>query len=477
VLPVPELTRRRRDLVLAICCLSMLIVGMDITIVNVALPSIARAFDGGVADLQWVIDAYTVVLAGLLIFSGSMADRLGRKRTFQTGLIVFTVGSVLCSVAPGLGWLVAFRMVQAVGGSMLNPIAMSIITNVFTDPRERSRAIGVFGGVIGLSLGIGPIVGGALTDSIGWRSIFWINAPIGLAALVLTAMFVPESRAPRARRIDPVGQLLVIALLATLTCAIIESPHAGWSSPVVLAPLAVALASLAALAWYEPRRQEPLIEFRFFRSVPFSGATLMAVCAVGGFSGFLFLATLYLQDVRGLSPLDAGLVTAPMAAMLLVAARLSGRLVGTRGPRLPLVCAGVGMLAGAAMLLDLSTTTSYGYLVLSFAVFGAGFGLVSPPITNAAVSGMPRSQAGVAAAFASTSRQIGASLGVAVIGSLVNTGGAGQLGDGVVAHAHTAVAIVVGCGVAVAILGFATSTGLARRTAARTAAALGDATA
>jgi EmrB/QacA subfamily drug resistance transporter len=466
---------RRRHLVLGICSLSMLIVGMDITIVNVALPSIGRSFHGGVADLQWVIDAYTIVLAGLLIFSGSMADRLGRKRIFQTGLIVFTAGSLLCSVAPGLGWLVAFRMVQALGGSMLNPVAMSIIANVFTDPAERSRAIGFFGAMVGLSLGIGPIIGGALTDSVGWQAIFWINAPIGVVALVLTAIFVPESRAPRARRVDPVGQVLVIALLATLTYAIIESPRSGWSSPEVLAPMAVALTSLVALGWYEPRRREPLIDFRFFRSLPFSGATLMAVCAVGGFSGFLFLATLYLQDVRGLTPLHAGLVTAPMAALLLVAAPLSGRLVAGRGPRLPLVCAGVGMLAGAAMLLDLSTTTSYGYLVLSFAVFAAGFGLVNPPITNAAVSGMPRSQAGVAAAFASTSRQIGASLGVAVIGSLVNTGAAGQLGAGVVAHAHAAVAIVVGCGVAVAILGVVTTTDLARRTAARTAAALGDA--
>src|SRR5689334_18713142 len=191
---MPELSRRRRLLVLAICCMSLLIVGMDNTIVNVALPSIAGSLHGTVSDLQWTIDAYTVVLAGILILSGSMGDRFGRKRTFMTGLVVFVAGSLLCSLAPGLGWLVAFRMVQAVGGSMLNPVAMSIITNVFTDPRERSRAIGVFAGAIGLSMGLGPIVGGALTDSIGWRSIFWINAPIGLVALVLTARFVPESR-------------------------------------------------------------------------------------------------------------------------------------------------------------------------------------------------------------------------------------------------------------------------------------------
>jgi EmrB/QacA subfamily drug resistance transporter len=453
--------------------MSLLIVSMDITIVNVALPSIAREFRGGVADLQWVIDAYTVVLAGLLILSGSTADRLGRKRTFQTGLVVFVAGSLLCSVAPSLWWLVAFRMVQAVGGSMLNPVAMSIVTNVFTDPRERSRAIGTFGAVLGLSLGIGPIVGGALTDSIGWQSIFWINAPIGLVALVLTGLFVPESRAERARGLDPVGQVLVIVLMATLVYAIIESPRDGWGAPGVVVPLVLAVASFVGLVWYEPRRHEPLIDFRFFRSVPFSGASLTGVCALGGFSGFLFIATLYLQDVRGLTPLQAGLVTAPMAAMVLFAAPLSGRMVGANGPRVPLVCAGIGMAIGAGMLLGLSSTTSYAYLALSFVVFGAGFGLVNPPITNSAVAGMPRAQAGTAAAFASTSRQLGASLGVAVIGALVNTGAAGRVGAGVLANARTAEAIIVGCGVAVAVLGVLTSTESARRTADRTAAEVG----
>ena len=466
------LSRRRQQLVLATCCSSLLIVGMDITIVNVALPSIAQEFGGGVAGLQWVLDAYTVVLAGLLIVSGSTADRLGRKRTFQIGLIVFTVGSLLCSVAPGLGWLVVFRMVQAVGGSMLNPVALSIITTMFPDPRERSRAIGVFGGVLGLSMGLGPIVGGALTDGIGWRAIFLVNIPIGIAALVLTALFVPESKAARARALDPVGQVLVIALMAGLTFAIIESPRDGWATPVVAVPLAIAVCSLAGLLWYEPRRAEPLIEFRFFRSVPFSGASLIAVCAIGGFSGFLFFATLYLQAVRGLSPLEAGLATTPMAAMVLVGAPLSGRIVGTHGPRWPLVCAGVGMTAGSAMLLGLSATTSYLHLVIAFAVFGAGFGLVNPPITNAAISGMPRAQAGVAAAFASTSRQVGAALGVAVIGAMINTGAATEVGAGVLARAGAVQVIVVCCGVAVAVLAFLTSTAGARRTADRTAAEL-----
>src|ERR1700709_869317 len=176
-------------LVLAICCMSLLIVGMDNTIVNVALPSIRSSLHSSVEGLQWTIDGYTLVLASLLILAGSTADRIGRRRTFQTGLVLFTVGSLLCSVAPGLGWLVAFRMVQAVGGSMLNPVAMSIITNVFTDPKERARAIGVWGGVVGISLGVGPVVGGLLTQTIGWRAIFWVNVPVGVAAGVLAAVY------------------------------------------------------------------------------------------------------------------------------------------------------------------------------------------------------------------------------------------------------------------------------------------------
>jgi EmrB/QacA subfamily drug resistance transporter len=467
------LSSRQRNIVLAICCMSLLIVGMDITIVNVALPAIGQSFHGGVADLQWVIDGYTVVLAGLLILAGSMADRFGRKRTFQLGLLVFTVGSLLCSLAPNLAWLIVFRAVQAVGGSMLNPVAMSIITNVFTEPKARARAIGMFGAVLGLSLGLGPVVGGALTDSVGWPAIFWVNVPIGIAGIVLTAKFVPESRAERARRVDPVGQVLVIALMAALIYAIIESPRAGWTAPGVLVPLAIVLGSAVGLAWYEPRRREPLIQFGFFRSIPFSGAILTAICAIGGFNGFLFVATLYLQDVRDLSAFDAGLLATPMAVMVLITAPYSGRFVATHGPRLPLVVAGVGMVAGAAMLLGLSPTTDIGYFVLASAVFGAGFGFVNPPITNAAVSGMPRSQAGVAAAFASTSRQLGASLGVAVVGALVNTGATGELGAGVVAHATTAEAIVIGCGVAVAVLGLLTSSGMAKRSADRTAAELG----
>ena len=193
---MPELSRQRRLLILAICCMSLVIVALDNTIVNVALPSIQRELHASVSGLQWTVDAYTLVIASFLMLAGSTADRFGRRRTFQTGLAIFTLGSLLCSLAPSLGWLVVFRMLQAIGGSMLNPVAMSIIVNTFTDPRERARAIGIWGATVGVSLALGPVVGGALIASVGWRGIFWVNIPVGVAAIVLTALFVPESRAP-----------------------------------------------------------------------------------------------------------------------------------------------------------------------------------------------------------------------------------------------------------------------------------------
>src|SRR4051812_20513792 len=327
----PRSSRRARLGVLAICCMSIFVVSLDNTIVNVALPSIRRELGASVSQLQWIVDAYTVVLASLLVLAGSVADRVGRARIFSLGLVLFTLGSVLCSAAPTASWLVAFRAVQALGGSMLNPVAMSIIRNTFTDERERARAIGVWGGVVGLSMALGPLLGGALIAAAGWPAIFWVNAPLGLLAVVLVHRFVPESRAPTPRRVDPVGQILVIVALGSLTYAIIESGSAGVGSARTLSTAAVAVVALVTFVAYERRRADPLIDPRFFRSIPFSGATLIAIAAFTSLGGFLFITNLYLQGDRGLSAAHAGLYTLPMAAAAFVAAPLSGRLVAKRG--------------------------------------------------------------------------------------------------------------------------------------------------
>jgi EmrB/QacA subfamily drug resistance transporter len=465
---MPDLSHRRRLLVLAICCMSLLIVSLDNTVLNVALPSLQRDLHASTSGLQWTIDAYTLVLAALLMLAGSTADRIGRKRVFLTGLVVFGLGSLLCSLAPSLELLVVFRMVQAVGGSMLNPVAMSIITNTFTDPRERARAIGVWGAVVGISMAAGPLVGGLLVESVGWRSIFWINLPVALVAILLTLRFVPESRAPKARRFDPVGQVLVVALFGSLTYAIIEAPHASLGT--VLPFAAVALVALLGLAWYESRRTEPLIDLRFFRSAPFSGATVIAVCGFAALGGFLFLSTLYLQNVRGLDALHAGLRMLPMAVPTLLCAPLSGRLVGSRGPRLPLLIAGCAITVSTVLFAAFQAETSNVTLTLGYLLFGIGFGFVNAPITNSAVSGMPRSQAGVAAAVASTSRQLGSTLGVAVVGALLASGvGSSSYRDVFVSAAQPGWWVLVACGVLVLVLGAVTSGRWARRTAQATA--------
>ncbi|MFB6725144.1 MFS transporter [Kribbella sp. NPDC056345] len=459
------LSRRRRLLVLAICCSSLFVVGLDSTIVNLALPAIRAELGASVTELQWTIDAYTLVLASLLMVAGSTADRVGRRRTFQAGLVVFGVGSLLCGFAPTVELLIVFRMLQAIGGSMLNPVAMSIITNTFTDPRERAQAIGVWGGVVGLSMAVGPVVGGALVDSVGWRFIFWINVPVTLLAVVLAALFVPESRSLVPRRIDPVGQVLVVLLLGGLVYGIIEGREAGWTSPLILGCFGLTVVALVTLVLYEQRREQPLLEPRFFRSAPFSGATLIAVAGFAALSGFLFLNSLYLQSVRGYSALHAGLLTLPMAAMTVVFAPISGWLVGHRGPRLPLVVAGTMLGASGLILSRLTGSTTVVVLAVGYLVFGIGFGMLNAPITNAAVSGMPRAQAGVAAAVASTSRQVGASLGVAIAGTVLSARLVGPLESGFVSAARLYWYLIVGCGLLVLTLGLITTGAWARRTA------------
>ena len=463
------LPRRRQILVLVICCMSLLIVGIDSTIVNVALPAIHRGLHASLSGLQWVIDAYTLVLASLLMLSGSTGDRVGRKRVFQTGLLTFTLGSALCAVAPSLGVLVAARALQAIGGSMLNPVAMSIIRNVFPDPRERAQAIGVWSATIGVSMGLGPVLGGALVDSVGWRYVFLVNVPVGLAACLLTALFVPDSRAAHARRIDPIGQLLVIVGLASITYAIIEGGAHGWTSPEIVSLFVLSLLSFAALIRYELRTREPLIEVRFFQSAPFSGASLIAVCLFASYGGFLFLNTLSLQDVRGMSALDAGLRTLPIAVATVIMAPISGAIVARRGTRWPLLVAGVTLTLSPLLLVSLTPHTSLALLAASYVIFGIGFGLANAPVTATAVSGMPPGQAGVAAAVASTSRQVGATMGIAVVGAVVGAGSGNVFGSQFAHATHPGWSLITGLGVVMLAVGGLSTTARALRSASATA--------
>ena len=413
-----QLSQRRKMIILVSCCLSLLIVSMDATIVNVAIPSIRTELGASASQLQWVIDIYTLVLASLLLLSGATADRLGRRRVFQTGLAVFATGSLLCSLAPNIQTLIAARFVQAIGGSMLNPVAMSIITQVFTGRVERARAVGVWGAVVGISMALGPIVGGALIEFVGWRSVFWINLPICAAAVILTAIFVPESRSTTMRDIDPVGQGLAVTFLFAVVFLLIQGREMGWTSVATWAISAVAVAAFAAFLRYESRRDDPFIDLQFFRSVPFASATMIAVCAFAIYGAFLFMMSLYLQGDRHYSPVHTGLLYLPIAGSSLIFSPLSGRLVGRFGARPSLLVAGVMITAATLLLTTLTATTHVVALIGIFAVFGVGFAMVNAPITTAAVSGMPTDRAGAASAVASTSRQVGVSIGVALCGSL-----------------------------------------------------------
>jgi EmrB/QacA subfamily drug resistance transporter len=440
---VRSLSARRKAIILVSCCLSLLIVSMDATIVNVAIPSIRAEFGASASQIQWVIDIYTLVLASLLLLSGATGDRFGRRRTFQIGLTVFAVASLMCSLAPSIEMLIGARFLQAIGGSMMNPVAMSIITQVFRGRVERARAIGVWGGVVGISMALGPIVGGALIEYVDWRAVFWINLPICAIAIVLTAIFVPESKSATMRDVDPIGQALGMAFLFGVVFVLIEGPGMGWTNTRIVTVAVIAVLAFVAFLYYESRRHDPFIDLRFFRSIPFASATMIAVCAFASWGAFLFMMSLYLQGQRGFSAMHTGLIYLPVAVGALIFSPLSGRLVGRFGSR-------------------------PSQLLVVFAVFGVGFSMVNAPITTAAVSGMPTDRAGAASAVASTSRQVGVSLGVALCGSVAGAALA-TAGADFAAAAQPLWYICAALGVAIFALGMFSTSARATRSAQRLA--------
>ncbi|MFD0367537.1 MFS transporter [Streptomyces sp. NPDC059071] len=437
------LSARRRWTVLAVCCLSMFLVGLDTTIVNVGLPAIGRGLDVDTRGLEWIVDGYTLVLASCLISSGALADRFGRRRVFQCGLAVFGAASMVCALAPSAGVLIAARALQGVGASMLSPVALAIVVNAMPDAKERAQAIGIWASVFGLSMAAGPVTGGALLAGLDWRALFWINAPVIAAALLLSAVFVPESRAARARRLDLPGQVLLTLLLALAVGVLIEAPRIGWTSPAALAGYAGAAAAAAGFVWVESRRPEPLMDLALFRRPVFGGAVVGAVAVFVALNMTLLLNTLYLQHTRHWTPLAAGVATLPLAVGATVCAPWSGRMTGRRGPRLPLLLAGGFITAGGLCLVRLSPHTSVVLLLAAYLLIGIGFGFANAPITNTAVNGLPPARAGVAGAVTSTARQLGAALGIALAGGLIT----GADPAGLAIASRPGWILVAGCGV------------------------------
>ncbi|BBZ08966.1 MFS transporter [Mycolicibacterium doricum] len=462
------MSTRRKTVILVSCCLSLLIVSMDATIVNVAIPAVRSDLHATPSQLQWMVAVYTLVLASLLILAGATGDRFGRRRVFQIGLTVFALGSLLCSLAPNIETLIVARLLQAIGGSMMNPVALSIVSQIFTGPVERARALGIWGSVVGIAMSLGPIVGGLLIETAGWRAVFWINLPICAAAIILTAVFVPETKSTTMRNIDPIGQALAVAFLFGTVFALIEGPGLGWTNPVTLVAAVVAVVAFVFFLRYESRRHDPFIDLRFFRSIPFSAATVTAVSAFAGWGAFLFMMSLYLQGERGYSAMETGLIYLPIAIGALLFSPLSGRMVGRFGARPSLLIAGVLITAASAMLSFLTATTPVWELLIVFAVFGIGFSTVNAPITNAAVSGMPLERAGAASAVTSTSRQIGVSIGVALCGSVAGGALAGTSTDFATA-ARPLWFVCVALGLVITALAVYSTSGRAMRSADRLA--------
>ena len=415
----PRLSTRRRWTVLVVCAAAMFLVGLDTTIVNVALPEIGHSLGTSTRGLEWVVNAYTIVFASLLISSGAIADRWGRRRVFQAGLATFGIASLLCAIAPSAESLVAARVFQGVGASMLSPVALGIVVNAMPDPKERAKAIGVWASVFGLSMAAGPVTGGALIAAFDWRAVFWINAPIVVTAVVLVAVFVPESRGQRARRLDLPGQVLLVALVGLGVGLLIEGPHIGWTSSRAEAGYALVAALLVAFVWVESHRDEPLIDPALFRVPSFTGAVLAAVAVFVALSLTLLLTTFYLQNSRGWTPLTAGAATLPWRSARPPARPFLGFSSHVSAHKRPLVVAGTFLAGGGLCLTSISYNFNLPLLLVAYLLVGIGIGFANAPITNTAVNSLPPERAGVAGGTTSTARQVGAAIGIAIAGGLV----------------------------------------------------------
>jgi len=407
---------------LMVVCISALIINIDNTILNVALPSLVRVLHATSSELQWIVDSYAMVFAGLLFVGGSLADRFGRKRFFLIGLTIFAAGSIGAAFSGSVDLLIACRAVMGAGAALTIPASLSIINDIFRDPTERARAIGAWAGTIGLGIAIGPIAGGLLLSRFWWGSIFLVNVPIVAIGFIGAVILVPDSKNPDAKRPDPVGALLSIAGLGLLLWAIIEGPTEGWTSGIVLG---VGLASLVALgsflAW-EAHCDHPMLSLGFFRDRRFSIALVAECLAVFGLMGALFVQTQFLQFDLGFSPLQAGVRILPIAAMIVVGAALSPVLTRVIGVKFTVASGLVAIAAGLWQISAASTVTAtYGDLVPGLLLLGIGAGLLLPTATNSVVGSVPQGDSGIGSATNTVALQVGGALGVAVIGSLMLT--------------------------------------------------------
>lgn len=410
-------TRRSGWAPLAPACLGYFFVLLDVTVVNVSLANMSSDLGTSRDGLQWVVDGYALVLASLMLSAGDIADLVGRRRVFVTGLLLFGVSSLICALAPSVAVLVAGRAIQGLGAAAILPTSLAIINNAFADSEERSKAIGFWAALGSVALVVGPLAGGALVDTISWRAIFWLNLPLVVVAVPLTLALVEESSDPRDRSIDVRGQLAAVGLLAGLVFFLIEGGRLGWAVPPVVTALVVALVSAVVFIRTELRRRDPMLQLGYFEDRTFSAANAGSGLMNLGMLGALFAFSIYLQQQEGESPIEAGLHILPWVGTLAVFAVVGGRAAQKFGPRLP---AGLGLITtGLAMVVVALLPSQDGpAALLALAVSGMGLGFATPALVTAATAAVPAPRAGMAAAVNNTARQAGGAIGVALIGAI-----------------------------------------------------------
>jgi EmrB/QacA subfamily drug resistance transporter len=428
-------THDRRWWILGVLCLSLLVIAIDNTILNVALPSIGRELHATESQLQWIVDSYMLVFAGLLLAAGALGDRFGRKRSLVAGLAVFGAASVAAAFADSSPLLVGSRALMGVGAALIMPSTLSILTNAFP-AAERAKAIGIWSSVWGIGIVAGPVSGGLLLKSFSWGSVFLVNVPIVAAALVAAWRLVPESRDPETPPLDTRGALLSITSLTALLWAIIEAPSRGWGSPEILAGFAAAAALAVAFALVELRSRHPMFDIRLFRDMRFTAASGSIALTIFALMGMIFFLTQYLQSVMGYSALEAGVRVIPVALGTMPASALSARLTERFGAKLT-VTSGLVIIAGSLGLLSLATADSgYALIGVTLLLLGVGMGISMPPATDCVMGALPAAKASVGSAMNDMTRQVGGALGVAVLGSIASSVYRGELAPGAPAAAR-----------------------------------------
>jgi EmrB/QacA subfamily drug resistance transporter len=414
----PTASHPERWRILGVLVLALLVTSIDHTIINVALPRLVGDLGASAAQLQWIVAAYTVVFAGLLLTAGSLGDRFGRRHALAAGLAAFLAGSVLSATAASTTVLIAGRSVMGLGGALIMPTTLSILVNCFGDPRERAKAIAVWTAASGAGIALGPIVGGLLMRSFSWGAVFWINVPLLAVALAGTVHLVPDSRDPQATKLDPVGALLSIVAISSVVYAIIAGPERGWTSTVTMATFAVAAVAGAVFVWWEMRRDEPMLDLRLFADRGFSAGSIGLALLFFAMAGTVFLQAQYLQFILGYTPLVAGMALVPAALGMMLGSGAGAHLAAQLGGRAAVVTGTAFAAGGVAVQAALIHGTSYVPTGVGLLLFGLGAGIAMPAATELIMATLPPARAGVGSAVNDTVRELGGALGVAVIGSV-----------------------------------------------------------